>query len=127
VLVVEDDRELSATLADVLREYEYKVECFGDAAAALARVRQRAPAAIVLDLRMPGMNGLEFLAARAEDEALARVPVVVLSADPDMSEQARSLNVDAVLPKPVHLFLLLDAIQRTGGRYGDDLRAGAEV
>lgn len=113
VLVVEDDRELSATLADVLKEYEYRVECVHDGAAALERLRSDRPAAIVLDLRMPGMNGLEFLERRCHDESLARIPVIVLSADGEMSRQARDLNVHAVLQKPVHLFLLVDAIQRT--------------
>ncbi len=112
---MEDDRELSDTLAEVLREYEYRVECAHDGAAALDRLRQERPTAIVLDLRMPGMSGLEFLALRATDGALSQIPVIVLSADRDMSMQARSLNADAVLQKPVHLFLLVDAIQRVQG------------
>jgi CheY-like chemotaxis protein len=112
VLVVEDDRELSETLADVLKEYEYRVECAHDGRAALEQLRRDTPAAIVLDLRMPGMNGLEFLERRCEDRVLASIPVIVLSADGDMSRQARALNVEAVLEKPVHLFLLVEAIQR---------------
>jgi CheY-like chemotaxis protein len=115
VLVVEDDPELSATLADVLEEFDYRVECAGDGAAALERARRDRPAAIVLDLRMPGMDGLQFLAVRAQDRSLAAIPVIVLSADTGMSAQAESRGADAVLQKPVHLFLLVDAIQRTQG------------
>jgi len=111
-MVVEDDRELSATLAEVLGEYEYDVACEHDGAAALDRLRRETPAVIVLDLRMPGMNGLEFLEMRATDGALSRVPVVVLSADASMSAQAHVLSADAVLQKPVHLFLLVEAIRR---------------
>lgn len=110
--MVEDDRELSQTLAEVLQEFEYRVECAHDGAAALARLNEDVPAAIVLDLRMPGMNGIEFLNHRRGDAALARVPVIVLSADADMAEEAQKLGADAALAKPVHLFLLLEAIRR---------------
>jgi two-component system, chemotaxis family, chemotaxis protein CheY len=113
VLVVEDDRELSATLAEVLREYDYNVDCAHDGAAALDRLQRTTPSAIVLDLRMPGMNGLEFLARRRSDDALSRIPVIVLSADRDMCVRAQALAANAVLHKPVHLFLLVDAIQRS--------------
>jgi two-component system, chemotaxis family, chemotaxis protein CheY len=124
VLVVEDDRELSATLAEVLRDYEYNVECAHDGAAALDRLQRTTPSVIVLDLRMPGMNGIEFLARRQTDDALARIPVIVLSADVEMSHRARELDANAVLHKPVHLFLLVDAIQRSTQRGSS---AGSEM
>ncbi len=114
--MVDDDRDLSETLAVVLAEYEYEVECAWDGVTALERLRGWTPAVIVLDLRMPRMNGLEFLEERAGNEALAGIPVVVLSADAKMSAQARSMNADAVLEKPVHLFPLVDAIRRAGAR-----------
>lgn len=110
---MEDDSELSATLAEVLGEYDYEVQCASNGAAALEQLRRIAtPALIVLDLRMPVMDGLEFLAVRARDQRLAGVPVIVLSADVNMSERARALHAEAVLHKPVHLFLLVDAIRR---------------
>jgi CheY-like chemotaxis protein len=112
VLVVEDDRELAGVLADALSEYGYRVECAHDGAGALARLQSERPAAIILDLLMPEMDGLEFLGSRRHDQALSSIPVIVLTGQRGMTHKARALDADVVLEKPVKLLMLVDAIHR---------------
>jgi two-component system chemotaxis response regulator CheY len=82
VLVVDDHPELRKVLRQVLERSGYHVELAENGAAGLERVRRGSIDLIVLDIDMPIMNGRAFLALRARDTALARIPVVVYSADP---------------------------------------------
>lgn len=112
VLVVEDDRELAGVLADALAEYGYRVECAPDGAVALARLESERPAAIILDLLMPEMDGLEFLGSRRHNRELSDIPVIVLTGQRGMTHRARALAADVVLEKPVKLLMLVEAIHR---------------
>jgi len=112
VLVVEDDRELAGVLADALSEYGYRVECAHDGAVALARLESERPAAIILDLLMPEMDGLQFLGSRRDNRVLSGIPVIVLTGQRGMTHKARALDADVVLEKPVKLLMLVDAIHR---------------
>jgi CheY-like chemotaxis protein len=111
VLVVDDDRELAESVGDALAELGYRVECLHDGSAALERlVSGPLPAAIILDLLMPRMDGLEFLRSRRDNAKLRNVPVVVLTGEGTMTRQAREL-ANEVLEKPVKLLMLVDAIR----------------
>jgi CheY-like chemotaxis protein len=109
---VEDDKELAGVLADALSEYGYRVECAHDGAVALARAREQRPAAIILDLLMPEMDGLAFLGSRRDSIALSDIPVIVLTGQRGMTHEARALDADVVLEKPVKLLMLVEAIHR---------------
>ena len=68
---------------------------------------------ILMDLRMPGMDGLEAIrAVRARDDAKARLPIIVVTADngPDIRGQALAAGADDLLHKPVQMQALFDAI-----------------
>jgi CheY-like chemotaxis protein len=82
VLVVEDseDHRWLATLQ--LRQGGYETATAHDGAAALAYLHTHAlPDAILLDLRMPVMDGFEFLAAQQHEPELARIPVIIWSSE----------------------------------------------
>lgn len=112
VLVVDDDRELVGVLADALGELGYRVECAHDGEGALRQIGAQRPAAIILDLLMPHMDGLAFLGSRRQDQRMKDIPVIVLSGERRMSAQARDRGAEIVLEKPVKLLLLLEAINR---------------
>src|SRR5438067_2012131 len=81
LLVVDDDDELRALLAQALQEHGYSVATAPNGRVALDRLRSAAlPAAVLLDLNMPTMNGWQFYAAKNADQVLRAVPVIVLSA-----------------------------------------------
>jgi CheY-like chemotaxis protein len=112
VVVVEDDRDLREIVLEVLRDAGLDPVGFGDGSAALAALRHAAsvPAAILLDLDMPGMSGWELRRELLRDPQLASIPVVVASgSDP------ASISAAAFLPKPYGLDELCDALARVGG------------
>lgn len=82
VLVVDDHAELRVCLERIVERAGYLVEIATNGREALERLRLGRIDVVVLDIDMPVMNGRDFLAARAMDETLARIPVVVYSADP---------------------------------------------
>lgn len=111
VVVVDDDRDLRELLVLVLTDLGLEAVGYGDARAALEALRRAdvAPAAILLDLDMPGMTGWELRRELLRDPALARIPVVVASgSDP------ASLPVDAVLAKPYGIAELCQVLAGIG-------------
>ena len=75
------------------------------------------PAAILLDLMMPVMDGFEFRTKQRSDPALAAIPVIVMTADRATAPEVRALDVAARIPKPARVDDLLDAVARvTAGR-----------
>src|SRR5262245_22552685 len=81
ILVVEDDADTRESLRAVLEVARYDVRTASNGREALeVLARIEAPGLILLDLMMPVMSGFEFLAARREDAALERIPVVIVSA-----------------------------------------------
>lgn len=112
VLIVEDDEGVRQSLGDVLRQEGYVVETACDGEEALERLqREPLPSLIVLDLMMPGMDGVAFRSRQLSDERIAGIPVIVISARPDVAEQARLLNADDFLAKPMSFEELIHVVQ----------------
>lgn len=110
VLVVDDDAETRATIVDVLESEGYAVRTAADGAEALASVAAAPPCAVLLDMRMPGMDGRDFAAAlRARG---VRVPIVAMTAANDARIWADAVAADACLPKPFALDDLLATVAR---------------
>jgi CheY-like chemotaxis protein len=114
ILIVEDDADIRETLASTLENFGYGVTTARNGREALellARLAPR-PRLILLDMMMPVMGGLEFLAAQRADQDIARVPVVVVSA---YSAVAQSAGAQEFLSKPVDLDDLLACAARYCG------------
>jgi CheY-like chemotaxis protein len=124
VLVVDDDADIAESLADALTLMGFRARTAPNGAAALELLRAspEVPAAIVLDLLMPVMNGEELGRALHADGRFAAIPIVVLTGRTESTAVAEALHAEAVLKKPVHLFLLKralsDAIERSVARAG---------
>jgi CheY-like chemotaxis protein len=111
VLVVDDDSDLREGLCDVLAEEGYFVIGATDGADALAHLSEFAlPDVVLLDLRMPKMDGYEFLERREADEMLKGVPVIVICSTPDPARM--HLPVVTTLSKPVDLVALLGVLKK---------------
>src|SRR3979409_32303 len=105
IAVIEDDDDARHMLRQLLSMEGYEVRAFRDAADALRVLRVGpAPDLILLDLRMPGMDGWQFRVEQKGDRVLASVPVIALSADG--SSQARAIGVDVFLEKPPKVAIL---------------------
>ncbi len=114
ILVVEDDTDLRLSLAEVLEEEGCEVACATDGEDALRQLAARAvPAAILLDLTMPRMDGWTFRSHQQKDPRLAAIPTVVISAayasDP---RNIAELAPAAFLSKPFDVGSLIDTLKR---------------
>lgn len=113
VLVVDDDEDLLATVRTMLEEARgYQVETAASGFAAGLAVARFRPDAILLDIRMPGMDGFEVVKQLREQRKGKTVPVVACTgyADPAMEERIRA-EFDGLLEKPIDLDALLEAVQ----------------
>ncbi len=111
LLLVEDDAELRAAMADTLADHGYEVLEAANGNQAIVTARTGGPALILLDLMMPVMDGWTFLRHRAADLVLSAIPVIVLSAQRDV-ELAADASVLQVMTKPAEIADLLAAISR---------------
>ena len=114
VLVVEDEPDLRICTRDTLRLAGYRVVEADDGPQALLVARGEPLGLVLLDLRLPSMDGLELLRALRADPATQGVPVIVLSATADDAEraQARASGAADYLVKPVGADALLGAVGR---------------
>jgi two-component system response regulator MprA len=129
VLVVDDEPALRTSLRRALLLDGYRVELASDGAEALARVAARAPDALVLDVLMPGIDGLEV--CRRLRGGGDRTPILMLTALDDVHDRVAGLDdgADDYLAKPFALEELLARLRallrRTGAPpQGGLLRAG---
>jgi CheY-like chemotaxis protein len=110
VLIVEDNDDLRLLLGDVLDDAGFEVEAARDGAEALELARTWQPAAIVLDLMMPVMDGAAFLRERQALPWLATVPVLVLTAHQFHHRVLDGLAPTAVIRKPYDVDDLIAAV-----------------
>jgi CheY-like chemotaxis protein len=109
ILVIEDDQEIRDFLSLVLEGEGYVVRTAPNGAVGLELLGQEPAALILLDMRMPVMNGWEFVAAyRARPGPHA--PILVLTAARDVEQTAREVQADCFLGKPFNLDDLLAVV-----------------
>ena len=113
ILIVEDENPIREVITEILEEEGYRVASATNGLEALTYLQQHAhPHLILLDLGMPIMTGWEFREHQQRDLSLANIPVVVMSALPDLPRKAAALNVADCLDKPVNLDTLLGTVAR---------------
>ena len=114
ILVVEDDGIISFLLTTLLEKNGYPVAVAANGFEALTYLQQHVelPRLILLDLSMPVMTGWEFREEQQRDPTLAHIPVVIMSALPDLQEKVLGLRVHDYLEKPIPIPLLLSTVAR---------------
>ncbi len=114
VLVVDDDLDIREVLGILLRQHGYHVIFASNGADALqlARAKSCHPALILLDMRMPVMNGWQFLEEHARDPACSATPVAVFSADRSEAARRGVPGVAAFLRKPLDFDEVLQTVAR---------------
>lgn len=116
ILVVDDERHIARLLEYVLRKEGYEVQVAHDGEAALAAVEHTQPDAVLLDLVLPGISGLEVLKALRSDKQRAGLTIAVLSARSfeDMPSELIEAGANFHCTKPVAPSTLLRKLVDVG-------------
>lgn len=119
-VLLADDNEATCTLVRALLQREFTVGIAVDGTDAVEKLRAGQPAAILLDLRMPILDGfgvLDFL-RNHRPELIARVIVLTAALSKPELERVREYDVCAVVAKPFEVELLLDVVRDCAGKGG---------
>ena len=123
ILIVEDDPDLRLVHSEILSHEGYAVRTAADGVEALELVENEGPPAmILLDLRMPRMNGWDFAKRLRQQPRLRNIPLVVVAAHYRIAEEAAAIGARAWLHKPVSIDLLLSVVGRV---YAESTDGGA--
>ncbi len=116
VFVVEDDSSMRDALRNLFRSVGLNVETFGVAQEFLSREQSKGPGCLVLDIRLPGLSGLDL--QRQLADANIQIPIVFITAHGDIQMSVRAMKAGAVefLTKPFRDQDLLDAVQQAVDR-----------
>lgn len=111
ILVVDDDPDIRTLVAEVLKSEGYRVEETADGYGALEAVGRRMPALILLDMKMPGMDGWQF-AKEFHARHDGRSTIVVFTATDDARKRAEEIGARGWIGKPFTLDELLSVVRR---------------
>ena len=121
MLVVEDDRDIAELVAHYLQRAGYRTEVLNSGSEVLPHVRRQAPDLVLLDLMLPGLNGLEICRAMRSEPTLAAIPIIMLTAKSEEADRIVGLELggDDYVTKPFspkELVARVGAVLRRAGR-----------
>ena len=114
VLVVDDEVHITTLLRATLRMYDYEVVVAYDGVEALEKVDSEKPDIIILDIKMPRLDGWGVCKQLKTDERTKKIPIIILTAYGQAADCKKSLEVgaDKFMTKPFEIPNLLDLIQK---------------
>src|ERR1700692_1004123 len=127
IFVVDDDSSMRDSLRNLFRSVGLNVETFGVAQEFLSRERSKGPGCLVLDVRLPGLSGLDLQRQLADENI--QIPIVFITAHGDIQMSVRAMKAGAVefLTKPFRDQDLLDAVQQAIERDQGERGRRAEI
>jgi DNA-binding response OmpR family regulator len=108
VLVVDDDEMIRRLVRAVLEADEFEVAEAPDGEAALKLASETGPSVVVLDIMMPGLDGVEV--CRRLDHETSKVVILTARDDPQLEDECRVAGADAFMTKPFSSIQLLDLV-----------------
>jgi len=113
ILVVEDNARNMALLSDVLQATGYRTLQASTGRQALTLAAQHGPALVLMDIRLPDMDGLEALRSLRSDPRTVSIPVLAVTAQAMKGDRERFLDAgfDGYLSKPIDIDALLAAVR----------------
>ncbi|MGA7988057.1 MAG: response regulator [Candidatus Dormiibacterota bacterium] len=111
VLLADDDPRVLSVVSRYLALEGYEMSTVSDGEAAVATAAAEVPDLIILDIMMPGIDGIEACRRIRANAATAQTPVLMFSALSEEAEQARLAGADGMLPKPFNLPGLAEAVK----------------
>jgi len=113
ILIVEDDRISQKMVRDALQAGGYETEEADSGEAALQKAAELTPDLILMDIRLPGIDGLETTRRLKADPQTADIPVVAVTAHamPEDESMIRDAGCEAYMPKPLRFSLLMSLVR----------------
>lgn len=112
ILIVEDDPEVAKVLSIIMARVGYRPVVTHEVVTAIRSFNKQRPSAILLDLMLPDMNGLEFCRYVRRDTIQNTIPVLVISADTTAREEAMRAGADVFFTKPFKTHELVQEVSR---------------
>ena len=102
MLVVDDEEDLRQSVSMALEEQGYDVVLASDGLEGISAAVEHAPNLVLVDYRMPELDGVEFLNSLRSTEGLSETPVVIITVDPELElrKNASELGIQGFLVKP---------------------------
>ena len=126
VFVIDDDESVRKSLKRLLDSAHYKAEVFKSASEFLSRSAYPGPSCVVVDVRMPGLNGVEFQKALIEKGREEQLIFITAHGDIPMCAQAMKAGAVDFLPKPFKAKQLLESVERALTRSSEQLLRASE-
>lgn len=117
ILIVEDEPNIVESLSFILERAGFEVDHVADGVEALDRLRRHSYGAVILDIMLPGMSGLDVLRSMRADRELAALPVIVLSAKGQANDRktAEAIGASAFVTKPYSNAEIVERVSRFVG------------
>ncbi|MCB1907877.1 MAG: response regulator [Rhodocyclaceae bacterium] len=114
ILIVEDNDKNMKLARDVLQAKGYDTAEAGTAEEGIRLARERAPDAILMDIQLPGMSGLEALQVLRNETATATIPVIAITASVMDQDRANIIaaGFDGYISKPISLKKFLETVRK---------------
>lgn len=120
ILIIEDEKDIAEAIEYNLKKEGYKVSKAYDGKTGLKHARDKAPALIILDLMLPGLDGLEVCKALKKEPATANTSIIMLTAKSSEVDKVLGLELgaDDYMTKPFSMRELLARVKAVLKRYG---------
>jgi len=126
VFVIDDDHSVRKSLRRLLDAAQYKTELFKSASEFLSRSAHPGPSCIVIDVRMPGLTGMDLQKALIESGREEQLVFITAHGDIPMCAQAMKAGAVDFLPKPFKPQQLLESVERALSRSAEQLLRASE-
>jgi len=113
ILVVDDDASIRGLICEILDTEGYETHAVANGRDTVTAARELQPALIIMDLRMPVMDGVTAIRMLRADPGTAGIPIIALSAGFTLLTQARTLPIEGIMPKPFELDALIALVRRS--------------
>jgi len=110
MVIVDDEPEVLEELAEVFGEYGYEIETAREGEEALRKVKEKRPHVMLLDIRMPGMDGIEVLRRVREVDPSLGVIMVTAVMEEGLAKEAMKLGAFDYITKPIDLDYLRTSV-----------------
>ncbi len=112
ILVVEDNELNLKLFCDLLTAHGYRAIAVRDGRDVMDKVRQHAPALIIMDIQLPHVSGIELIAGLKDDSALAAIPIMAVTAYAGRGdeERIRAAGAEAYVSKPISVIRFIEAV-----------------